>query len=140
MLYGDVDISKEPLQRMLAMDGVGPGGVKQDVHCFDRFPHPVSDSQPGLSNLPAWVLTSIADSSPSLSHSVEHVGAGAPLMIASASPTALWAGARSLRSVEDMVELAWDANCKYASIAPRAMPKELATVCVQRPAKTNRGW
>ena len=76
MLHGDVDIPKEPLQGIFSMDGVGPGCVEQQVHRFDRFPHRVSDRQPGVGDFAAWVGHVIADSLPDRADGIQQVGAG----------------------------------------------------------------
>ena len=76
MLGGDVDVSKEPLQRMPAMYGVATCGMEQDVHGSHRFPYASGDGQPGLGDFPAWVLISIASSLPSPADGVQNVGAG----------------------------------------------------------------
>ena len=56
-----MDVPEEPLQRVLLVDCVGPGGMKKHVHGPDRLPHSVGYGQAGLGYLWARVVLSLVD-------------------------------------------------------------------------------
>ena len=61
MLNADVDVPKEPFQRVFSMYRIGSGGMKKHVHGLDCLPHTVGYCQTGLGYLRARVLGVLGD-------------------------------------------------------------------------------
>src|SRR5262252_5287238 len=75
MLHSGMDIPKVPLQSVLAVDGVGAGGMKQAVNHSHRFMHAVGNGQPGLGDLAARIGHTSAHGLPRRLNSREYIGA-----------------------------------------------------------------
>jgi len=122
-----MDVSKMPFQTVVAVNRVRAGSVEHQVNSPDRLVHTMDNRQPCLRNRLGRIRRMVLQRRPRRANGRQHVGAcGIDDGLASAARACT--SGRSRNRAVDMDELLRLAISVSVSMAPRAMPRALATV------------